>query len=68
MIRTAMPPAPHFLVAKVETETIRAHPSNPRKTYGRAMREEFREAAREAGEPHRTNQRDRSMKGFVGYD
>ena len=34
-------PGPHFLVAKVETETIRAHPANPRKTYGRAMREEF---------------------------
>jgi hypothetical protein len=33
-----------------------------------AVREEFHEAAREAGEQHRTNQRARSMKGFVGYD
>jgi sulfopyruvate decarboxylase subunit beta len=32
---------PTFLVAKVDTETVRAHATNPRRTYGRAMRETF---------------------------
>lgn len=32
---------PSFLVAKVATETVRARATNPRRTYGRAMREAF---------------------------
>ncbi|HZT06034.1 MAG TPA: thiamine pyrophosphate-dependent enzyme [Chloroflexota bacterium] len=32
---------PSFLVAKVEAETTRARATNPRRTYGRAMREAF---------------------------
>jgi sulfopyruvate decarboxylase subunit beta len=32
---------PAYLVAKVETETVRQFATNPRRTYGRAMREYF---------------------------
>jgi thiamine pyrophosphate-dependent acetolactate synthase large subunit-like protein len=32
---------PAYLVAKVETETVRRFATNPRRTYGRAMREAF---------------------------
>ncbi|HWC00491.1 MAG TPA: thiamine pyrophosphate-dependent enzyme [Bryobacteraceae bacterium] len=32
---------PTFIVAKVEAETVRARATNPRRTYGRAMREAF---------------------------
>ncbi len=35
---------PTVLVAKVATETVRAHATNPRRTYGRAMREAFVDA------------------------
>jgi thiamine pyrophosphate-dependent acetolactate synthase large subunit-like protein len=35
---------PTVLIAKVDTETVRAHPTNPRRTYGRAMREAFVDA------------------------
>jgi sulfopyruvate decarboxylase subunit beta len=38
---------PTVLIAKVETETVRVFPPNPRRTYGRAMREAFVDAVSE---------------------
>ena len=35
---------PTVIIAKVDTETVRAHATNPRRTYGRAMREAFVDA------------------------
>jgi len=41
-VRTALAgDGPTVLVAKVETETVRARATNPRRTFGRAMREAF---------------------------